>query len=83
MDKSAFFKSNPEEEKDQGIAYLFLEMFKIRRQINVLNMQPEVASKFFNQKWQKPMTEYRVIKSLCELKSNDIKKCKGNVNNQK
>ena len=27
MDKSAFFKINPEEEKDQGIAYLFLEMF--------------------------------------------------------
>ena len=74
MDKSAFFKINPEEEKDQGIAYLFLEMFKIRRQINVLNMQPEVASKFFNQKWQKPMTGYRIIKSLCKLKCNGIKK---------
>ena len=63
MDKSAFFKINPEEEKDQGFAYLFLEMFKIRRQINVLNMQPELASRFLNQKWQKPMTGYRVIKT--------------------
>ena len=61
IDNSAFFKSNPEEEKEQGIAYLLLEMFKIRRQINVLNMQPETASKFFNQKWHKPITGYRVI----------------------
>ena len=53
MNKSAFFKSSPEEEKHQGIAYLFLEMFKIRRQINVLNMQQEVASKFYNQKMAK------------------------------
>jgi len=37
-------------------------------------MQPETASKFFNQKWQKPMTGYRVIKSLCKLNSNGIKK---------
>jgi len=74
MDKSAFFKINPEEEKDQGIAYLFLEMFKIRRQINVLNMQPELVSRFFNQKWQKPMTGYRFIKNLCKLKCNGIKK---------
>ena len=28
MDKSAFFKFKPEEEKVQGIGYLFLEMFK-------------------------------------------------------
>ena len=74
MDKSAFFKFCPEEEKEQGIAYLLLDMFKIRRQINVLNMQPEIASKIFNQKWQKPMTGYQVIKSLCKIKSKGIKK---------
>ena len=74
MDKSAFFKFSSEEEKVQGIGYLLLEMFKIRRQINVLNMQPEIASEFFNQKWHKPMTGYRMIKSLCKIKSVGIKK---------
>ena len=33
MDKSAFYKFCPEEEKTQGISYLLLEMFKIRRHI--------------------------------------------------
>ena len=51
MDKSAFYKFKPEEEKMQGIGFLFLEMFKIRRQINILNRQLEMAIKFFNQKW--------------------------------
>ena len=74
MDKSAFYKFKPEEEKMQGIGYLFLEMFKIRRQINILNMQPEMASKFFNQKWSKPMTGYRIIKSMCKIKCSGIKK---------
>ena len=58
MDKSAFYKFCPEEEKKQEISHLLLEMFKIRRHGNVLNMQPEVASKFFNQKWNKPLTGY-------------------------
>ena len=40
----------------------------------MLNMQPEIASKFFNQKWQKPITGYRIIKSLCKIKSAGIKK---------
>ena len=74
MDKSAFFKFSPEEEKMQGISYLLLEMFKIRRQINVLSMQPEIASIFFDQKWSKPITGYVIIKRLCKLKSNGIKK---------
>ena len=74
MDKSAFFKFSPEEEKMQGISHLLLEMLKIRRQINVLSMQPEIASIFFNQKWSKPITGYVLIKSLCKLKSNGIKK---------
>ena len=69
-----FFKFSPEEEKEQGIGYLLFEMFKIRRQINVLNMQPEIASEFFNQKWHKPMTGYRIIKSLCKIRSVGIKK---------
>ena len=78
MDKSVFFKFNPEEEKEQGIASLLLEMFKIRRQINVLNMQLEISSKFFNQKLQKPMTGYRLIES------NGIRKnVQGNANYQK
>ena len=51
-----------------------MEMFKIRRQINLLNMQPEIASKFFNQKWNKPITEYRIIKSMCKIKCAGIKK---------
>ena len=62
MDKSAFYKFKPEEEKMQGIGYLFLEMYKIRRQINILNMIPEIASFFLNQKWGKPMTGYRILK---------------------
>ena len=40
----------------------------------MLNMQPEIASEFFNQKWQKPITGYRIIKSLCKIKSAGIKK---------
>ena len=74
MDKSAFFKFKPEEEKMQGIGYLFLEMFKIRRQITLLNMQPEIASIFFNQKQSKPITGYRIIKSMCKIKCSGIKK---------
>jgi len=74
MDKSAFYKFKPEEEKMQGIGFLFLEMFKIRRQINILNRQPEMAIKFFNQKWSKPMTGYRIIKSMCKIKCSGIKK---------
>ena len=74
MDKSAFFKFNPEEEKVQGIGYLLLEMFKTRRQINLLNMQPEIASEFFNQKWDKRITGYRIIKSMCKIKCTGIKK---------
>ena len=74
MDKSAFFKFSPEEEKVQGIGYLLLEMFKIRRQINLLNMQPEIASEFFNQKLNEPITGYRIIKSMCKIKCAGIKK---------
>ena len=74
MDKSAFFKFKPEEEKVQGIGYLFLEMFKIRRQITVLNVQPETASMFFSQKQSKPKTGYRIIKRMCKFKCSGIKK---------
>ena len=58
----------------QGIGYLLLEMFKIKRHLNVLNMQPEIASEFFNQKWNKPMTGYQIIKYMCKIKSVGIKK---------
>ena len=74
MDKSAFYGFNREEEKTQGIAYLLIEMFKIRRSINALNMHPEMAAEFFNVKWRKPVTGYRIIKKLCKLKSSGIKK---------
>ena len=43
MDKSAFYKFKPKEERMQGIAHLLIEMFKIRRSINMLNMYPEIA----------------------------------------
>ena len=33
MDKSAFYGFNREDEKTQGIAYLLIEMLKIRRSI--------------------------------------------------
>ena len=74
MDKSAFFKFSPEEEQVQGIRYLLLEMFKIRRHFNMLNMQPEIASEFFSQKWNKPIYGYRIIKSMSKIKSSGIKK---------
>ena len=73
MDKSSFFKFSLKEEKVQGIGNLLLDIFKIR-QINLLLMQPEIASKFFNQKWTKPITGYRIIKSMCKLKCAGIKK---------
>ena len=65
MDKSAFYKFCHEVEKSQGIAYLLLEMFKIRRIINILNMHPE---------WNKLISGYRIIKKLCKLKSSGIRK---------
>ena len=74
MDKSAFYKFCPEEEKTQGIAYLMIEMFQIRRSINILNMHPEKAEEYFKCKWNKPITGYRIIKQLCKLKSSGIKK---------
>ena len=74
MDKSAFYKFSPGEEKTQGIAYLLIEMFKIRRSINILNMHPEKADEYFKHKWSKPVTGYRIIKKLCKLKSSGIKK---------
>ena len=74
MDKSVFFKFSPEEEKVQGKGYLLLEMCKIRRHLNMLNMQPEIASEFFSQKWNTPISGYRIIKSMCKIKSSGIKK---------
>ena len=62
-------------------------MLKIRRNINALNMHPEMADEFFNVKWRKPVTGYRIIKKMCKLNSSGIKKvfkellileCKGN-----
>ena len=66
MDKSAFYKFCHEGENSQGIAYLLLEMFKIRRIINILNMHPEKAEEFFKFKWNKPISGYRIIKKLCK-----------------
>ena len=74
MDKSAFYGFSREEEKSQGITYLLIKMLKIRRSINALNMHPEMAEEFFNVKWRKPVTGYRIIKKLCKLKSTGIKK---------
>ena len=60
MDKSAFYGFNHDEEEHR--AYLLIEMFKIRRSINIFNMHPEVADKYFKMKWSKPVTGYRIIK---------------------
>ena len=69
-----FNKFSPEEEKIQRIAHLLIEMFKIRRSINILNMHPEKADKYFKRKWSKPVIGYRIIKKLCQLKSSGIMK---------
>ena len=74
MDKSAFYKFCHEEEESQGIAYMLLEMFKIRRTISVLNANPDQAEEFFKFKWGKSPSGYRIIKKLCKLKSSGIKK---------
>ena len=74
MDKSAFYKFSPGEEKMQGIAYLLIEMVKIRTRFNVLKMHPEKADENFKHKWNKPATGYRIIKRLCKLKSSGMKK---------
>ena len=37
-------------------------------------MHPEIASEFFSQKWNKPISGNRIIKSMCKLKSSGIKK---------
>ena len=74
MDKSVFYKFCHEEERSQGIAYLLLEMFKIRRTINILHLHPNKAEEFFKFKWNKPFSGYRIIKKLCKLKCSSIKK---------
>ena len=74
MDKSAFYKFKPEEERMQGIAYLLIEMFKLRRSINLLKMHPEIADEYFQVKWKKPVTGYQIIKRLCKLKCYGTKK---------
>ena len=48
MDKSAFYKFCHEEEKSQGFVHLLLEMFKIRRTINILHENPEKATNTLN-----------------------------------
>ena len=73
MDKSAFYKFSTEE-KTQGIAYLLIEMFKIRS-TNILNMHKEVADEYFKLKWSKPVTRYRIIKSCANLKVPESRKC--------
>ena len=74
MDKSAFYKFCHEEEKSQGFAHLLLEMFKIRRTINILHENPEKATEYFEFKWNKPISGYRIIKKLFKLICSDIKK---------
>ena len=49
-----------------------IEMFKIRRNINMLSIHPAMAKEYFLQKWRKPITGDRIIKSFC--KSSGIKK---------
>ena len=58
----------------QGIAYLLIDMFKIRRNINMLYIHPEMAHEYFNPKWKKPITGYRIIKSLRKFKCSGIQK---------
>ena len=58
----------------QGIMYLLMEMFKIRRYINMLNIHHEIAKEYFSQNWSKPITGYQIIKSLCKIKSPGMKK---------
>ena len=74
MNKSAFYKFCHEEEESQSIAYMLLEMFKIRRTISVLNANPDQAEEFFKFKWGKSPSGYRIIKKLCKLKGSGIKK---------
>ena len=71
MDKSAFFKFNPEEETIQGIVYILIEIFKIR---SMLNLHPKITNEYFNQKWSEPIMGYRIIKNLCKLKCSGFKK---------
>ena len=72
IDKSVYYKFNPGEEKTQGIAYLLIEMFKIRRSISILYMHPDMADEYFKLKWSTPITGYRIIKKLCKFKSSGI-----------
>ena len=74
METSAFYKFQVEEEQIQGIVYILIEMFKIRRCMNMLDIHPEFATQYFNQKWHKPISGYRIIKSLWKLKCSGIKK---------
>ena len=58
----------------QGISYILIEMFKNITSIKMLKLHPEIAKEYFNQKWSKPITGYRITRSLCKLKCSGIKK---------
>ena len=47
MDKSAFYKSRPKEESNQGIAYPF-GIFQNKKMSKMINKHPEYTDEFFN-----------------------------------
>ena len=76
MDKSVFYTFRPEEEINQGTAYILLESFKIRICINVINGNPEVAAEFFNKTWEElgiHLQRKKLFKELCIFFWNHLK----------
>ena len=69
MDKTALFKSWPEEELNQGIASMLLNLFKIKRCINLFNMYLNLATENFriSMDWKKYAACYGGIKKLCKV----------------
>ena len=61
-----------EKEENQEIAQFLLEMFQIRRNINMINMRPKIATYHFNKSWTNPVTGYRVIGITATVRSQSL-----------
>ena len=55
-----------EAEQNQRIASILLEMYKIRRCVNMLNSNPEMAEEYLKREWKQPVTNYRIIKAFAK-----------------
>ena len=58
----ASYQFCPKVKYNKEITNILIEMYKVRRRcINIRNKEPDLASEYFNKKWNKGVTWYRMI----------------------